>query len=472
MNPDDKMLQSTIKERYKIIKLLGKGGTGSTYEALDLQTDQKVALKRLDLASIKSWKTHELFKREARVLQALNHPNIPGYVDHFSNEKEHSFYIAQTLAPGRSLEKLVEKGWHPTEKVLKNLATQVLKTLVYLQSIHPPVFHRDIKPQNILWSDEGKLSLVDFGAVRDTYTETVSGGETIVGTFGYMAPEQLRGVANQSTDGYGLGATLLFILTGRSPDNLPQIRMRFDLSRLTTSNTFTDWIARLVEPIHEDRFPSAQHALTALRSLGTRTTRISPPKNESSLIRSERPSSLAASIFGAPMTLHRTMQIDRPLSEKEQETALELIQDTMNDVGRFSQIGSQIRWEPSYQQTGRTNILFRLRDERTDVIMFDNFKNVAGGYFGGIGGGVGGGVGGGLVYLAYEIAGTIGAIFWVFGVTFMALFFARILFLRVANKRIAQFDALEIAFNRKFVSKKSLRKHKIKQTQTQEVQQQ
>ena len=219
-----------IAERYRILDILGQGGVGTTYEAQDLQNSQRVALKALSLRRMSDWKMMELFEREARILSQLNHPAIPRYLDYFQVDtaQDRSFYIAQQLAPGKSLAVIVESGWHPDQSEIQGLATQVLEILVYLHSLTPPVIHRDIKPQNIIRQENGRVFLVDFGAVQDTYHNTVTGGSTVVGTYGYMAPEQFRGQAVLSTDLYGLGTTLLFLLTRKSPADLPQRKLKID----------------------------------------------------------------------------------------------------------------------------------------------------------------------------------------------------------------------------------------------------
>ncbi|MEQ9485551.1 serine/threonine protein kinase [Coleofasciculus sp. F4-SAH-05] len=107
---------------------------------------------------------------------------------------------------------------------------------------------------------------VDFGAVSDTYHHTVTGGSTIVGTFGYMAPEQYRGQAVLSTDLYGLGATLLFLLTGKSPADFPQHQLKIQFRpHVQISPEFADWLERILEPAIAYRFANAKDALSVLQ---------------------------------------------------------------------------------------------------------------------------------------------------------------------------------------------------------------
>ena len=257
-----------IAERYRIIDTLGQGGNGITYKAEDLKSSEQVALKALSFHHMTDWKQMELFDREAQTLASLNHPGIPKYLDYFQvdTSEDRGFYIVQQLVVGKSLAELVKNGWRTNEAGVRKIATQVLNILIYLQSLKPPVFHRDIKPQNLIGGKDGKVYLVDFGAVQNTYRNTFSFGSTVVGTFGYMAPEQFQGQALPATDLYGLAATLLFLLTHRSPADLPTDRLKISFrNRVQISEQFADWLEKMLEPDAEERFVSAKVALAALQ---------------------------------------------------------------------------------------------------------------------------------------------------------------------------------------------------------------
>ena len=259
----------TIKKCYTILNKLGQGGSSITYAAIDKETGDRVAIKALSLTGLEDWKKIELFEREAKILQQLDRPDIPKYIDYFQIESDNNldFYIVQELAPGQSLADLISKGWLPDENTVKNIAERVLEILVYLQQLTPPVIHRDIKPQNIIYQpDTGKLFLVDFGAVRDAYHHTIM-GSTVVGTYGYMAPEQFRGGAVLSTDLYGLGCTLLFLLTSTSSIDLPQKKLKIDFRKIVkVERNFANWIDKLIEPNTRLRFPKAEAALLVLQA--------------------------------------------------------------------------------------------------------------------------------------------------------------------------------------------------------------
>ena len=256
-----------IAQRYRIVTPLGTGGMGITYEAEDLKNYQRVALKVVSLQQAKDWKILELFEREAKVIANLNHPQIPKYLNYFylDTEQDRWFYFIRELVSGNSLANWVEKGWHPTEAEVKQFAIQILEILSYLHQLNPPIIHRDIKPENVILQPDGKIFLVDFGAVQDIYRQTMSFSGTFVGTIGYMPPEHLQGKAYCASDLYSLGGTLLYLLTHRSPDKLPQKRMKIDFrSCVEISPKFVNWLEVILEPMWEDRFQSATAALNVL----------------------------------------------------------------------------------------------------------------------------------------------------------------------------------------------------------------
>ncbi len=256
-----------VEGRYQIQKILGEGGCGTTYQALDQESGNSIALKVLSFSQTSNWKNIELIEREAQVLARINHPAIPSNLDYFQvdSDTDRCFYLVQQLAEGQTLAALVESGWRSSESIVHPIAIQLLDILIYLHRQAPPIIHRDIKPDNIIRSSEGKLFLVDFGAVQDAYQSTFLRRSTVVGTFGYMAPEQFQGQAVPSSDLYGLGATLIFLLTNRSPAELPVERLKIKFrDRISLSDTFADWLEILLEPDIEDRFSSARAALKFL----------------------------------------------------------------------------------------------------------------------------------------------------------------------------------------------------------------
>jgi serine/threonine protein kinase len=257
-----------IAARYQLAELLGEGVSGSTYRAIRLEDGAAVAIKILSLRHLNDWKQLELFEREAKVLSQLNHPQIPKYLDYFhvDTPENRAFYIVQQLAPGKPLTAWVQAGWRGTEADVRDIASQLLEILQYLHQHSPPLIHRDLKPHNIIRNEDGRVFLVDFGAVQDVYNNTLLKGSTVAGTFGYMAPEQFRGLAVPASDLYGLGATILYLLTHRSPADLPQARLKLSFrAHVNISEHFADWLEKMLEPDTSERFPSADVALDALK---------------------------------------------------------------------------------------------------------------------------------------------------------------------------------------------------------------
>ncbi|KAK3260798.1 hypothetical protein CYMTET_30277 [Cymbomonas tetramitiformis] len=166
---------------------------------------------------------------------------------------------------------MVDGGWRPTEEEAVEICAQLLELLIYLQSLRPPVVHRDIKPANIMIDahDGYRVSLVDFGAVMPS---APGRGTTVVGTYGYMSPEQFRGEATALSDLYGVGASLLFMVSGQSPAAFPQRRLCVDISDVQVSPQLRRFLQRVLEPLAEDRPQSVEEALSLLQGTPTKYT--------------------------------------------------------------------------------------------------------------------------------------------------------------------------------------------------------
>ncbi|PRW59623.1 serine threonine kinase [Chlorella sorokiniana] len=253
--------------KYEVVELLGRGGNGTTYRCR--RTDGSggdVAAKVLSLRSLRDWKQLELFEREAQILKNLSQPGIPQYLEYFEQdtEQDRAFVLVQELAQGKSLADLVASGWRADEAEVTRIALELLDILGYLGSRRPPVIHRDVKPDNIVLEGGrtgGRVYLVDFGGVQAAAATAADPlGSTIVGTYGYMAPEQFRGAASPASDLYGLGGTLLFLLTGRPPSAFPVDRMRIDFSSVKMGARLEAVLEGLLEPVPEDRMPAEEAA--------------------------------------------------------------------------------------------------------------------------------------------------------------------------------------------------------------------
>lgn len=215
--------------RYALGPRLGHGSQGETFLARDTRArpgePDVVVVKRLTPRG--TWKTFELFEREARVLGQLRHAGVPRYLATIE-EPPGTFNLVMQRMPGEDLRQLARRRRLSVVE-LRDVLVRALEILDHLHGRAPPIVHRDLKPSNLVRAPDGALALVDFGGVLDGARER--GGSTIVGTFGYMAPEQLHGEATPATDLYALGATIVALAGGVEPEDVPRQGLRMDLER-------------------------------------------------------------------------------------------------------------------------------------------------------------------------------------------------------------------------------------------------
>jgi serine/threonine-protein kinase len=210
------LAEGTILEnRYRVDSVLAHGGMGAVYKAFDLNLEIAVALKENLLRTPQSIKQ---FKKEALILARLRHSGLPRVTAHFSSGDQQ--YLVMDFIEGQNLWELVHKGESPLdEKQALRYIIQVCQAVSYLHNHNPKIIHRDIKPQNIKVTPDGRAVLVDFGIAKiaegDNPTETGARGVT----HGFSAPE-MYGDETRTTpasDIYSLGATLYAALTGQKP---------------------------------------------------------------------------------------------------------------------------------------------------------------------------------------------------------------------------------------------------------------
>ncbi len=261
-----------LHNRYRLGPEIGRGGQGKTYVGQDLHTGQTVAVKELSLAIADDWKAIELFQREGLALRQLHHPAIPSYIDAFVDDDGPSlrFFLVREYVEGQTFQELIEAGENIATTDVVAFIEEVLDILDYLHDQHPPVIHRDIKPSNLILRPDGSVALIDFGAVQVVGSHTLM--STVVGTSGYVAPEQLAGRTRPASDLYSLGATVVHLLSHLHPADLPMERMRL---------LFEDRVGRIpprlmrflkgvLEPAVEDRIDSVQEARQVLRGSSSR----------------------------------------------------------------------------------------------------------------------------------------------------------------------------------------------------------
>ncbi len=259
-----------LHQRYELQRLLSRRPGRQTWLAQDLDATtpeaEPVVIKLLGFSPEIDWQDLKLFQREAQVLQQITHPRIPEYRDAFTLRNGLTWWgLVATYIEGASLADLIRRGKRFTPKAVYKLATQVLRILIALHELSPPVLHRDIKPSNLIVSAQGQVFLVDFGSVQDRASRE-GGTFTVVGTYGYTPLEQFGGRTVPASDLYALGATLIHILTGVPPAELPQEDFRIQFrDRVSLNPAFLSWLACMSDPNPEKRFPTAREALRALQ---------------------------------------------------------------------------------------------------------------------------------------------------------------------------------------------------------------
>src|SRR2546421_1825383 len=254
--------------RYKIERSIAAGGMGAVYRAIDVRfDDEPCAVKEMlddfqkdvDRNQAVDW-----FKREAKLLLKLNHPYIPRVRDSFVENDRH--YLVMDFIEGRTLTELLAKegnvpgleGAHgASEARSRSWAQQLCNVLAYLHRQNPPIIFRDLKPSNIMVTDQDEIRLIDFGIARTFQSQRQS---TIIMTIGYAPPEQLHGMPEPRSDLYALGATLYRVLTHHDAANnkpgifsFPPVRTL----RPDVSIAFEQVIMRALAPALEQRWPNA-----------------------------------------------------------------------------------------------------------------------------------------------------------------------------------------------------------------------
>jgi eukaryotic-like serine/threonine-protein kinase len=204
---------------YELLEEVARGGMGVVYKARQVSLNRIVAVKMILAGQLASEAEVKRFRSEAQAAGSLNHPNIIGIFDVGEHQGQH--YYSMPFLEGRSLAQLVESGeWRPGDGT--EAARLVAKLAHAVQYAHEVgILHRDLKPANVLIGADGEPRLTDFGLAKSMKgTEHLTLTGHLMGTPGFMAPEQARGKSGQSTpatDIYSLGAVLYYLLTGRPP---------------------------------------------------------------------------------------------------------------------------------------------------------------------------------------------------------------------------------------------------------------
>lgn len=281
-----------LKNRYQLGRVLGRGGMCIVYQALDTRLQRNVAVKRLEPPLSEDPRTRARFDREGRALAQLSHPNLVTLVDRGSSENED--YLVFEYVEGRSLKEMIRDG-RMSIADFGSIVGQVAEGLSHAHTAG--IFHRDVKPQNILIDRQGHAKVTDFGIATGPDWTRVTKAGAIIGSARYMSPEQIRSKpVDARTDIYSLGVVMYEMLTGNPPfdgTNMPEIARQHLNSPPPSLSAIRDdlptglenLVVRCLAKDADDRFSSMDELLGALVGLGLyapqRTAEVSNPNRRS-----------------------------------------------------------------------------------------------------------------------------------------------------------------------------------------------
>ncbi|MEP0870366.1 serine/threonine protein kinase [Trichocoleus desertorum AS-A10] len=264
-----------FRDRYKVLRVLGRGGFGVTFLARDVSLPyhplcviKQLCPKVNDPVTLD--RARKRFEQEAKTLSKLgSHAQIPQLLDYFEADGE--FYLVQEYVRGSTLAREIRRYGPQSEAVVKRFLVEMLPLLRYVHSHR--VIHRDIKPQNIIrCRDDGRLVLIDFGAVKEQIArleDTSQRAPTthFIGTVGFAPPEQLSMRPVFASDIYALGVTCVYLLTGKSPFDFDYDPSTGEIDwqgSAQVSEHFGRVLTKMLHHAPRDRYPSAEALLRAL----------------------------------------------------------------------------------------------------------------------------------------------------------------------------------------------------------------
>ena len=263
-----------INDRYEIIKRIGTGGMSDVYKAKCHKLNRYVAIKILKPELCEDENLVKRFKVEAQAAAGLSHPNIVAVYDVGDEDDFH--YIVMEYLEGKTLKKVIKERGVLTEAEIYHVASSVLAALSHAHNNH--IIHRDIKPQNIFWTKNNKIKVMDFGIARVITDKTIDMSEALTGSVHYISPEQVKGlVQNEGSDLYSLGITMYEMATGEIPydgDNPVNIALMHIDGKLPgiceknpkISRNFETIINKATEKKTINRYATAKEMLTDLKA--------------------------------------------------------------------------------------------------------------------------------------------------------------------------------------------------------------
>lgn len=252
-----------IREKYEVLEILGKGGSGVVYKVLEKGSGRILAVKETVLPCTKEQSIPE---REAQIMKECFHPALPVVLDSF--RQENCYYIVMEYVEGMTLGEYVRKqGRLPVELAVK-LGTALLEVLSYLHTRNQPIVYGDLKPENLILTKEGQLRLLDFGTA-EWEAEDSKCPTGCYASPGYAAPEQRKGgKAEITSDIYSFGALLHYMLTGEDPCRPPYVRRTLRECDSALPRGLEKLTGRCLQEDAENRYQSVTAVINDLQKYG------------------------------------------------------------------------------------------------------------------------------------------------------------------------------------------------------------
>jgi tetratricopeptide (TPR) repeat protein len=388
------MLGNTLVGRYQIIRNLGGGGFGETFVAYDTQLpgSPQCVVKKLkpqanDPVTLET--ARRLFDTEAQVLYKLGtHDRIPQLLAYFEENAE--FYLVQELIEGHDLSEELTSGKTLNQEQVISLLEEILTILEFVHQQN--VIHRDVNPRNILRrANDGKLILIDFGAVKQIATQVITPqaatqGTVAIGTPGYIPSEQAHGTPKLSSDIYATGIIAIQALTGLSAEEIAKDAETNEIiweNKTTVKPEFAQFLDRMICYDFRQRYPSATVALRALKELTqppAQTIALTPISSPNK-IKNPQPkkgflSKILLVIFFAGVTGIASIFI---LNHFNSNNAIELSQEgnTLFDLQRYQEAltvyEKAVNIRPDYPKgwNGQGKTLYQLKKYKDALAVYD-----------------------------------------------------------------------------------------------------
>lgn len=256
-----------LRNRYELMVELGKGGMSTVFLARDKKLGSYWAIKHVKTGDEDQNIELDAFKKEVELLSTLNHSDVPRIVDRI--EMDDDFFVVMDFVDGVSLTKQVQNDGPVLEQTVVEWATLLCDILTYLHEVRDnPIVYRDMKPDNVMLTQDGRVKLIDFGIAKECVRGSADNGPK-VGTKGFAAPEQYKGLPlDERTDIFCLGITLTYLLTGKVPKRTEK-ELVFDFANNPISEGMDYILHRCTNLDPEQRYQNCNELKSDLERIET-----------------------------------------------------------------------------------------------------------------------------------------------------------------------------------------------------------